>query len=119
MFCSSRHWGVGSQLHFSKLASWLIERGSATLEKSGEVGLAQQGAAIQFHKHLSFRLRFVNSNLGTFEILTLSATIINDLRIDVILGLCGAYIRIIPPNEYYYYPGGGGADTLPVIEPFA
>ena len=20
----------------------------------------------------------------------------------------GAYIRIIPPNEYYYYPGGGG-----------
>ena len=54
---------------------------------SGEVGLAQQGAAIQFHKHLSFRLRFVNSNLGTFETLTLSATIINDLRIDVILRL--------------------------------
>ena len=58
----------------SKLASWLIDRGSATLEVSGEVGLAQQGAAIQFHKHLSFRLRFVNSNLGSFETLTLSAT---------------------------------------------
>ena len=71
----------------SKLASWLIERGSATLEMSGEVGLAQQNAAIQFHQHLSFCLRYVNSNLGMFESLTLSATIINDLRIDVILGL--------------------------------
>jgi hypothetical protein len=48
----------------SKLASWLIERGSTTLRASGEVGLAQQGAAIQFHDHLSFRLRFFNSNLG-------------------------------------------------------
>ena len=71
----------------SKLASWLIECGSTTLIKSGEVGLAQQGAAIQFHEHLSFRLRFFNSNLGTFETLTLSATIIDNLRLDVILGL--------------------------------
>ena len=71
----------------SKLASWLIERGSTTLSRSGEVGLAQQGVAIQFHEHLSFRLRFFNSNLSSFETLNLSATIIDNLRLDVILGL--------------------------------
>ena len=64
----------------SKLASWLIERGSTTLNRSGEVGLAQQGepiqfhevglaqqgAPIQFHEHLSFRVRFFNSHLAVF-----------------------------------------------------
>ena len=81
----------------SKLASWLIERGSSTFFESGEVGLAQQGKAIQFHQHLSFELRFVNSKLGIFEVLSLCATIIEDLRIDVILGLptVGKY-RLLP-----------------------
>ena len=80
----------------SKVATWLIERGSATLNRSGEVGLAQQGAAITFHEHLSFRLRFLNSNLMVFETLTLSATIIDNLRLDVILGLptVGKYLLL-------------------------
>ena len=85
----------------SKLASWLIERGSTTLNRSGEVGVAQQGAAIKFNEHLSFRLRFYNSNLAVFETLTLSATVIDNLRLDVILGLptVGKY-SLLPKLTY-------------------
>ena len=71
----------------SKLASWLIERGSTMLLESGEVGLAQQKLAIQFHQHVAFAVRFFNLSLNVYETIFLSATVIEDLRIDVILGL--------------------------------
>ena len=71
----------------SKLASWLIERGSPSFCLDGEVGLAQQGTSLLFHQHVSFVVRFFNLSLNVYEILSLHASVIEDLRIDVILGL--------------------------------
>ena len=55
--------------------------------EAGETGLAQAGSKIQFHESIEFGVRFFNLNTKVFEMLTLRASVIENLRIDLILGL--------------------------------
>ena len=71
----------------SSLASWLRVRGSAVSAEAGETGLAQAGSKIQFHESIEFGVRFFNLNTKVFEILTLRASVIENLRIDLLLSL--------------------------------
>ena len=69
------------------LARVLIQHGARASEHAGEVHSATRGVSTHVHKSIEFDMIINNKASKAPETLSMSATIINDLRYDLIIGL--------------------------------